>query len=458
MMDIRQSPYYNGLVIAKTYDYAILGDHRPEGLFVAAALARKGLSVALVPSSSVGEKQLNHSASWIFPNRMGAYQSTDLFFRAGFFRLEDAHLQATRWRHQIILPRHRMTLNGSLENRLKETEREFPHAWSAMSHLVQLKKDRLQRAFQKALHHLSEIVERDVDIQRWMLLELEEPPAAPSSHNLRTLTQRWIQESLSEDEKYLEVTHLEGQSYSEFLADNARKWGVEVLDGDLDIKRGFRGYSLEKTRRAQRLILNSWGLTRRLEKSWGERLSPDIQYWLYEDRLQVMEADLPEPLGESLVLAHPRMARVVRIKRHPRQKTATLVLGTWLRCGDSKSWTMDIAESRKIFKGFMPFLSDDLFMTIPSVLELTEEEGDLVRRGLVSRLKSVPPPETRWQRFTRRWVGGTEAGIMLPRRVRALHPLLLSRKSRYESFCQAFRVIAEAEKGRKRSSNRGAPL
>jgi hypothetical protein len=185
------------------YDVAILGDSQPEGLFVAAGLVRKGLSVVIVPSTALDELPSEDLWPMILPAQVGARRLDDLLFRAGFFRLEDSGLVASQFESQTVLKKNRLSFDGSFQRFSAELQREFPRWAETMIRLWESAKKTTEKSLRRAALELESIQKRDPAFRDWLKAELTSSLHPASHEQMMTLMRRWLDYATKQGTKSL---------------------------------------------------------------------------------------------------------------------------------------------------------------------------------------------------------------------------------------------------------------
>ncbi len=440
-----------------TFDFTILGDTQPEGLLVASALVRRGYSVQVVSSVALGEKASKEEENWIFPSSLGAKQLSDVFFRAGFFRYEDAALVPHQKVRQLLLPKNRLTFTGSIANCLSEVEREFPHLWSSLSSLYQLREGRHKSALHKTLQKLMDIQRRDSQVRD--LVALDSHWTLRPGRELSDLERLkyWVESLLRQSEKHFSVDPQLGKSYCAFLSEHARKWGVVFNSQALLFKSLLVGYQISKETRSSSLIVNSLGANRLLARSGQLPESASMDFWMYEDSFSIPLDELPEPYGEQLYFYSTESsagiphARSLKIERDFARGMANLKLGSWLPFDDTKMWHFQIDQGRKSLRRLLPFSADLSSVALPSILDLTELRGETIKLGKFDKLIPSRARESVWTSWMRRTsLGSSRRPFSLRRRIYSLNPYDLEWKTRDYSFEKSLALLEHFER-KKRS-------
>lgn len=431
------------------FDFSILGDSQPEGLLVASALVRRGYSVQVVPSSSLGERS-DSDQEVLLPAQLEKRQLQDLLFRAGFFRIEDAQLSPTQRHHQVILPRHRMTLSGGLPDFLIETEREFPHLWSVLSSLHHLKESQHRAVFVKTLQNLKSLIQKDSSVSDFVDIDAQARVAPRSDVSQDKLLKQWISDLLLDREKSFKSDQSQ-REYCQFLLDHARKWGVQVLQGPAELSCGLRGYQTSQQSRAQNLIVNSLGARRMLSKN--QLLSGNIEFeaWFFETSFMVPSEIIPEPFGEHIYVRNSKLpfgSYELRFKSHSSDQKR-IRLGCWLPFENEKNWQISLQEMFAHVQKLLPYVEWTKFSEIPSLLELTEKRGDVVRSGDFGRLRLQQNKKSALGAWIKRLSLKMRKSPRLKRKVYTVHPLDFEWQNRTESLNMSLHLLDHFEKKRR---------
>lgn len=433
------------------YDFCILGDHHPEGLLLAAALARKSFRVLLVPSENLGEQAPQEAWPMRIPERLGDRRLDELLFKAGFFRLEDAGLVPAETRRQILLRRHRLSFDGKRETWEREIRREFPQVADRILRLSAGKRPDPRR------WSAAQACARDEPlILPWILLEGSEGRTASleSDEGKAAAIRRWLEDIPQNDSKSYELNPELQEPYTQFLVEHCRKWGVKVWADRLDLKSRWGRFQLAEGVEAKNLMLNSFAAFRQLGrlKSFEDCQKP-ISHWLYFDRIRLPLTQIPEPLGEKAFLqvggqlVNSENAFVLHLERDKLRDEANLALGIWLPFQDSSHWLDRIQRARGELKKVIPFIPDQAVPSLPSSLELTEMKGECVRRGEVERLILEPNRRGRRRLFRGLFGGRRFSGDVLQhRRVVSLIPYMKPVSGRRESLLTCFELLDQYEK------------
>jgi len=452
---------------AVTFDFAILGDQQPEGLWVGSALVRKGYSVALIPSASFGELPPDDFMPLTFPvQASGNRRLDDLLFRAGFFRLEDSGLVSSLYQNQLILPRHRTITSGAIDQWLLELKREFPLASEKIQTVLdELKRgQRTEGAIRRAAGEILQLFKKDPLFARWLELELEallKPhprDGVKQEAETRTLIEDWLRFTLQWGGKWYRVDPRLKTSYNQFLQDHARKWGVQILSGGVDIKAHWSLFQLNKDQRARYLIANGLGSLRQISKAMEKPIADRFSYWLFVDRIECSLSQLPEPLQEFCLFdmdkgtEFSRGYHFLHTKKDPLRDEAVLSLGTWLSFEEPKSWTAAIQSGRDSLKQILPFMPESSFRAIPSLFDLTEMRGECVRRGQIDRLIPYSKEKVGWERIqtkVKRLFRSAATPQEISHRIFSLIPGASEPRNRMRRFGEALNILDHFEKKRR---------
>lgn len=368
----------------QTYDFAVLGTNQPEGLLLAAGLSRKGYSVLVIPSQTLGELPNSEEVPLYFPEIIGKKRLEDLLFRVGFFRLEESGLVESGMSPQVILPRNRLTLGKQMTD---EFEREFPGVAELLNRYWSTDSKTNLRKITSQLRILSK---RYPDLAQWM--DTSFFLATGKSHRAKfDLRMRsWIRSLPTKGSRFYRVKPDLSEPYPSFLLEHARKWGTKLLEEDLKFKSGFTSFQVNPDIRAKRLILNSSAASKLLVDANLKRVPSRVLYWLYFDEAVVDFDDIPEPLEDQskMILGSGKFDQVRKISviRDYTKRRAQLRLGTWLSQDSQSEWSAKIQEGRVLLKKILPFFPQEKFSSVPSPLDLSEEMGNCVKRGQVGRL------------------------------------------------------------------------
>lgn len=415
-----------------TFDFAVLGDNQPEGLLVASSLARKGFSVGLVPSMSLGELHTDDFLPLHLPSQAAGKKLDDLLFRAGFFRLEDSGLVSAVSQQQYIFPRNRLNLEGTSDHWLSEIRREFPlSAKSFEKILTDVKRQGFSKAsVARAASEMLDLEKRDPSFSRFVRTHLQnnlspQNPVADSKPALKF----WLDLLLNQGGKVYRVDPKLKGTYSQFLVEHARKWGVQVVHEAFDLKPGLSAFQLSADLKSKHVIINSLGGSRAVAKVSKTHGLDRIKAWLYYDRMEVSLDSIPEPLQEFCWLDFDGTPHLLFLRRDHLRNEAVLTFGSWLPFEDSKVWVSEIEKGRQLLLKFLPYLSKTNFRQIPSLLELTEMRGECVRRGQIERLQTIARAPKKLQSLMRRI-----SGRVLGSKVYSVNPGDLPYRSRLASF------------------------
>lgn len=438
-----------------TYDFAILGDSQPEGLLAAAGLVRKGFSVIVVPSSAMAEMPPDDHWPLVLPSQMGNRKLHDLLFRAGFFRLEESGLMSMNHPVQVLLPKNRLLFEGGASEWLSEIEREFPYSLKTFSSLFQNSKKFSPQIIHRAASELFEIQKRDEHFKNWLKTEVHFRFRAIHSEISLEVLKEWLLFVLKQENKAYRVDSKIKVPYNQFLIEHAKKWGAVVSSEPLELKSAWTLFQLSKSVKASHLVINGMGGGRLIAKSLHPKLSERMRYWMFLDILRCPLSQVPEPLQEfshlnlgDVVEGLPS-ARRLHLSVDRLRGTAELSLGSWLPFDDSKVWVRQIEAGRESLRTLIPFFPATAFKPIPSILELTEERGECVRRGECDRLIPEDPKISAVAKFLSglkiRW-RSKKKPTSLARRIYALNPHFLPQRNRLASFEESLSLLDYFEK------------
>jgi hypothetical protein len=435
----------------KRFDFCILGDSQPEGLLLAAALARKSFKVLLLPSSALGELPTHEVWPMRIPEKFGERRLDELLFKAGFFRLEDSGLVAVPAQHQILLSRHRLSFDGKRSRFQKEMEREFPRYAERVLRLTGGKNSEPRK-----WNQVQAWGREDPALSAMMLLGGCEGRMATleSDRGKAEAMRRWVEESSQEEGRFFEVSPELQEPYCQFLLDHCRKWGVQVMDQKVDLQSKWRRFQIAPGIEAQRLVVNTFSAFRQLGrmKSFEECQRP-ISHWLYFDRIRLPLDAIPEPLGDRASfqaggrLINSENAFVLHVHRDFLKDQAVLALGIWLPFQDSSGWGDRILRARDELRKLLPFIPEKSIPVLPSGLELAELKGECVRRGQVERLILEPRERRSAFRIPQFWRRKRTGPIRHSRVITSL-PYLESVSGRRESLQTCFEALDQFEKKR----------
>lgn len=386
----------------KTVEYCVLGDSQPEGLFLAAGLARKSYSVAVVPSQALGE--LPSQVPWPLrlPERIGKKRLDDLLFQVGFFRLEDSGLQPKSYQLQVLLPRHRMSFNGQIDRWEKEVNREFPKQARKMVELRKSMASSQRDGRRAALSQLQSFAKEDQEILDWFMMESSEgrPEVASNLKIRQKVFHQWIRRWRTEESKVYRVDQQLSLPFSKFLLEHARKWGVSVSEAPVEFKSRWGYFQITPELRAKKIIVNSLAASRLLAKQHQGAHEKAVSKWLYFDRIECEAQNIPEPLEEvSLIRSHTKHPSILFMERQRLRDEGKLTLGVWLDFNDTSEWQSEIDKARRGLKKLFGFLPESCFKEMKSVFELTEMKGEALRRGELERLSFEADHKDLWSRF-----------------------------------------------------------
>lgn len=451
---------------AVTFDFAILGDQQPEGLWVGSALVRKGYSVALVPSSSFGELPPDDFMPLTFPVQMGTRRLDDLLFRAGFFRLEDSGLVSSFYQNQLVMPRHRTITLGGIDQWMHEVKREFPLISEPFQNIInELKQSqRSDSAVRRAATEVLALMKRDVSFGRWFELELDvllkphPDERGVRDSELKALIEEWFRFMLQWGGKWYRVDPRLKTSYNQFLQDHARKWGVQIVSSSIDIKGHWSSFQLSKDQKARYLIANGLGALRQVSKTMENPIADRFSYWLFVDRIECSLSQLPEPLQEFCVFDMGKTVEgspahhFLHTKKDVLRDEAVLSLGTWLAFEEPRTWNVAIERGRESLRQILPFLPESCFRAIPSLFDLTEMRGECVRRGQVDRLIPFTREKIGWEKFRSQFTQlfrSARAPQEVSHRIFSLIPGASESRNRMRRFGEALNILDHFEKKRR---------
>lgn len=432
------------------FDFAVLGDSQPEGLLVASGLARKGFSVTVVPSSSLGELPAEESWPLTFPSQLGQRRLDDLLFRAGFFRLEESGLVSGHHESQMIMKKHRLSYNGSIERLLSELNREFPEIHDAFIRILELAKRPGEKNLTRAAQQILNLKKQHASFALWLDSEMNFVVRPSAQHRPITVHRYWLLYLLSHGQKLYRVDPVLKQPYHLFLAEHARKWGVKTYSEPFQIRSHWSGFHISASTQVQHLIVNGMGGARVIAKQLSKHWPEQMRYWMFVDTIECDIEDVPEPLEEfsqidfDIRLAGLPSQRVLRVQRDSSRARAVLQLGSWLPYDDSKMWLTQIELGRQALLKLMPFFSQRAFRPLPSLLDLTEMRGECMKRGQMDRLDPMDVKIGRVKEFFRtaqRVVSGSRAPFRLGRGIFAVTPHFLSFRNRMSSFEESLKLL-----------------
>ena len=410
------------------FDYIVLGDSQPEGLFLAAGLARRSYRVGLLPSKNLGELPSQDSWPIEFPENLGTKRLDELLFKVGFFRLEESGLSPHENQYQILLKKHRLNLNGSMGRWQQEVEREFPREARVLVEFRKNLRSAPVKASKRKGQSLQSIAGNQPALKQFLSVDgARSRPGLKHSQALQMDIEAW---SRDEAKTYRMNAKLE-QPLNQYLTEHARKWGVQVLEDVIDLKMNWTDFELAEGVRAKNIIINSFAAGRALAKVQPTIWNQSISHWLYFDRLKLPLNKIPEPLCEKAYLQlneDSSSAYILKLSRDSLRDQGVLTLGIWLPFSDSKYWVEEIEKARSQLKKFMPFLPEGAFGEIPELLDLNEKKGECVRRGEIERLEFSQAIPSRWKRFGKKLrgsLGRKSNSAQLSRRIFVSAPYLL---------------------------------
>lgn len=438
----------------KHYDFAILGDTQAEGLLFAAALARKSYSVCLIPSEALGEWPSQNPWPLRFPERSGKHRLDDFLFRAGFFRLEDSGLEQGPYRNQFILPRHRVSLDGSQSTWIREVLREFPQISDSLLKLRSIAKK--PENAQVSNFQFQSLLRKNEDFEKLAQLDCFEgrPFDSSKSESSRRLSKAFLSRLDREEAKVFRVKSDLQQPYNRFLLEHAKKWGVQVLSESSELKAQWGKFEIMPQVKAKYLVANTLAGAKMIHQLKSRWLPHKISHWLYFDRLDCVFDEIPEPLDEFSYLQFPQTeasqtVSLLYVQRDRLRDKARLTLGTWLPFDESRHWESEITASRARLSKVLPFLPAERFPSMPSTLELSEMKGECVRRAELDRLSFVRQPKSTaskaWHRFRSLFSKKAQIFADAPRLISCL-PYLGRKSGRHESLAECLRALDYFEK------------
>ncbi len=448
-------------MVPSTYDFAVLGDTQPEGLMVAAGLVRKGFSVLVVPSSALGELAPDETKPLVLPAQLGPRNLSDLLFRAGFFRLEESGLVSSVYESQAVLPKHRLSFDGTYERFKAEVEREFPLVAAGFMRIWDNLKKPGVKSWDRAAADVYELMKKDSQFYKFIEMEIETQMRPKTLERDLVLIRDWLRFAIEAPPKAYRVDPKMKQPYCSFLTDHARKWGVQLWNDRIDLQPSWSTYRISPNTQVKQLIVNGLGAGRNLAKTFANKLSVSMRWWMFIDRIEISLASTPEPLQEFVnfdfgigVKDQPSL-RTLYTTRDRARGDAILSLGSWLDFEDSKAWVAQIEAGRQSLKRLMPFLPENAFKTIPATLELTEMRGECVRRGQMDRL--IPAEETisRFSKLMMNLKALTRRERRLQtvgKRIYVVTPHYLPYRNRISSFHEALKILDHFDRKKHRVS------
>src|SRR5690606_18405325 len=117
---------------------------------------------------------------------------------------------------------------------------------------------------------------------------------------------------------------------------HARKWGVQVVEGPIEIKTRWNSFELNLETRAKRVLVNCLGAARAIGKIRPQSFMNQISHWLYYDRFQCPLELIPEPVGERGFIRlvsdenNGVLTQSFHLQRDKLRDQATLTVGVWL--------------------------------------------------------------------------------------------------------------------------------
>lgn len=440
----------------KNFDFVILGDSQPEGLWLAAGLARRSYSVAIVPSQTLGELPPLEALPMRFPEKVGNRQMDELLFKVGFFKLEESGLVADQESFQILQKKHRLSLSNQSEKWFTEMEREFPRSVELIARLRSGEKSKDGQNLSALVAQCTELQKDDLGFAEMVEMEL----SAGRPHlrrSMKEMSRDWVQKHLQEATHHFRPGKNLSESFRKFLLEHARKWGVQILEEAIEVEKGWRKFLLNKKWRANFLVVNTLAAAKLITR-YRDDLAPDrVTHWLYYDRFFCTPDDLPEPLGELSYLQNfegEGESYPLFVERDRLRDKAVITLGVWLPFQDSRIWESKIDAARRSLKRLLPFLSESVWKQIPSNFELNEMKGECVRRGDLDRLVFDLPEEKALTGILRlfrshRRPKSLRSGVIL------VAPYLTACRDRMDSLRETLSTLEWFEKRGGRSVKRG---
>lgn len=389
------------------WDFAVLGDSQVEGLLLAAALAKRGYRVGLVPSSNMGELPLDVASQVELPEGFGSQRLDDFLFQAGFFQLEESGLRKLEQKRQFILPKHRLTFSSEPQCWDAEIQREFPLVAEILVRARRVASKEPKNNFGLSERLIREAVSKSPAAREFFSLDgAWQTEGWNPEFDLKSLIQAWA----SKSRHVFKVDPSIALPYQEFLQEHARKFGVQLRPESIQIKKKVFGFELAKDLKAKRLILNSLAAIRMLSRDYPELYQQNISSWLFVRSWTLPLALIPEPLEEK-VLIHPSQGFdfVLRCFRDRSRSTAEVNFGVWLDFTDTKNWLSTIKETEEAILKLFPYWSESQVRKELSLFELTEMKGECVRRGDIRRLSFEKSRLSSWGRVSRRIKSGLRA-------------------------------------------------
>jgi len=443
----------------RTFDFAILGDQQPGGLLLAAGLARRSYSVCIVPAPLLGELHPLEVRPLRWPERIGQRKLDELLFKVGFFKLEEAGLSPEDDQLQILLKKNRLSFDGKEDGWVRELQREFPGLQNQIADLKQRLRENAQ-APTMAVQQCAILEKESAEFAR--LVKIESAEGRPLSHlSEKECSRRWVSKRLDAERRVFRLRPQGDQSYTRFLVEHCRKWGVQILEEPLGLESSWRGFHLSPQVKAQYLVVNSVAAAR-LTSKFRKDLSPEkITHWMYFDRFVVPVESVPEPLGEFSALsleAEDQEPVILHVQRDRLRDRATITLGIWLPFSESRQWESAIERARASFKKLAPFVPESSFRSIPSPFELNEMKGESVRRGELERLQ-IEAPETNSKNWMKLWASlfGRSRPASLHSRILVTAPFLTKGRGHAESLEECLQSIEYFEKKGRGPRREAAP-
>lgn len=438
------------------FDFAVLGDTHPEGLYLASGLARRGYSVCVVPSVHLGELPSQFPWPLRLPERIGEKRFDELLFRVGFFRMEESGLSPSSYQSQFILKKNRLAFDGGAQTWDRELRREFPRHSEKLVKIRDSMRRSAVRSPHNAMSQLGQLLREDQNLRHWIIMEGGQGrhPFHQNSKSLKKSLERWLWSLAWPETKFYRIQPKLGQGFEEFLLEHAKKWGAQVVGEPVQIESRFRHFELNPKLKAKALIVNTLGALRLLAKNYPDRFSHKITHWLYFDRLTCNLEDIPEPLEEHCLFhlsETDEFPYVLHCSRNKFRDKAQLTLGVWLPFNETGAWISKLEQGRLSLKRLLAFLPDEVFPKLPSILELTEMKGECVRRGEIERLLLEDIPSSKLQLLRDRagtWFKKARRLPKLASRVYLSMPYVKFHQDRQSSLQSCYYLLEHFEKRR----------
>ena len=437
-------------------DFCFLGDTNPEGLLLAAGLARRGYAVGIVSSGQLGELPAQFSWPLLLPERLGEHRLDEFLFRVGFFRLEESGLTPERLQAQYVLPKRRLSFDGLAPTWTREAQREFPLLSEKIIKIRDSMRRSSNRSVSKSLSQLTQLIRQDPDVGRWITMDAGQGRLAYhdfASDQSKTL-EKWLWGLVWPETKCYRPQKNLVQPLASFLLEHAKKWGAKMIQEPTEISSRFSSFVLNSNWRAKNLMINSLGGFRSLAKAPFADFSHEITHWLYFDRVRCSEEMIPEPLEEFCQFHNSEKQEfpyILHTQRSSYGDESEMRLGVWLKFQDSSHWISQVEDARVSLKKLMPFLPSHCFSSLPSLLDLNELKGETIRRGEIDRLIIWKSSEPKWD-FITRWMpkwGAAPAELpQISKRVFLCIPFLGGPSDRRESLLSCFKILEHFEKKR----------